>query len=855
MIKQIAEAATYLLRRWKMSATIVFVLALGISCTAAIFAAADALLMKKLPIRDPDRLLFLQWSTVGALPDSLAQGEFEYPAYRSAHDMHRPRSSTSFSYRTFESFAKRTDVFESAFGFAPIGKAWYGDGTLSVLVDGRGELLRGDLVTGAYFSSLGVDPVVGRVLAQEDAERTAAVAVISHRYWSRRFASRPDILSESLTIGGVSYAIVGVARRGFEGLVDGMPTDFWVPLSDRPGLTYWGQSISQLKDPQWWGVTIAGRLKAGVTRPQALATLQPQLVHGIAEYVQSPPPADQLPTLGLIPAAGGLAIARTQLILPLRLLAVFGLAMVFICCVNGGTLLLERGIMRRGEIATRVALGASRVRIWGQLSAEGMLIVLAAAVLGLVGAVWATRLLSLQLAGVVRPLGLTLPEARIDARVVGFTVVVAAVTVIGSTLLSLWISTRAGATGVLRTNASQVFRVGRHWFTRACVLVQLSVSVALLVIALVFVRSAHGLLDQDLGFSSARLLVFSVTPRKAATPERNIVDEYLRLQSALERVPGLSGVTSSVLPPVSERGAMLPVTALLPGAEPQRVMARVNLVGPRFFETLGIPVVMGRGVDARDVRSSGGAAVPNREFVKQVFGETSPLGQTIRIPGVGNYTVIGVAENAVYESVYEAKVAGGPKALLYLPYAQLAPNGFETLYFMTQVTGAAARVLPALSNAIQQFDPTMAVGELSWQHELIERSVWREATTSHAASLAGLLFLLVAGISVAATLWYMTAERGYEFAVRAALGASRPQLFWVVLSQGLWGAAIATAVGLPAALAVARWLSSRMIGLQPPDALAFIVPVVVIATAVILAGAGPAYKACRADPRAALVGQ
>lgn len=853
--RNIGQAAIHVARHWRATATIVGVLSVGIAAATSIFAMADALFIRPLPLEHSEGLVLLDWRATGALPASIAQGEFQYPAYHGMHEMHHPRSSTSFSYPTFLQVAEHSDVLSSAFAFAPLGKAWYGDGRLNIQLHGRGELARGEMVTDQYFSALEVVPALGRMLMPEDQRKNVPVAVLSYSYWTRRFSRDPAVLNEHLVIGNLPYSIVGVASEHFNGLVEGMPADFWIPVSDRVGLTYWGHPIADLQSAMWWGTTIGARLKPGVSLEQARSELEAAFVHSITVNVASPPSPEELPQLGLSSLTRPVPVASRQLVFPMQMLMAFGALVLLICCLNASVLMLERGVLRRSEIAVRVALGASRPHVLAQLCAESAFVVMSAVCGGLLAAGWITQLLSRQFQDILSPLGLTMPEVQLDLRVVAFSAGLTALAVILSALVPAWLSTGHGAAESLRVTTPHVFRGTRHRLTDICVLIQLSMSAALLVIAVVFVRSAHSLLAQRLGFNPDRLLVFTVVPPKTDATPSDVASLYWRLQQSLDRTAGAVSVTASVLPPVAGQGAMLPVIALGDTPEPKRLTGRANLVGPRFFETLGIPMLAGRAIDSRDVKGSLSAVVVNRQFVSDVYGSRNPLGETLRIPGAGLFTIVGVSENAVYESVYETKMADGPKGVLYLSYSQLAPGGFDKLFFQMRLPTTSPRSLSAVTAAIESFDPTLAVGDMTWEDDLIRRSVWREATASKAASLAGLLFLAIVAVSVTTTLSYKVAERRYEFAVKAALGASRPQLFWAVLSRGLWVAAGAAVLGLPMAYVLLQWLRSQFENIEVPTAVAFAMPVAVIAAACLLAAAGPAYKACTADPRAALMGE
>lgn len=594
----------------------VLTLALGIGANTAIFSLIDAVMLNLLPVRNPQRLVLLDWTGDMAM--------IEGP---------RSPNAAPFSYRTFEDIRAHNQVFSSLFGFVPLGKP-------SIVIEGEASLAQGELVTGDYFSGLGVGPVLGRVITDADEKPgDPRVAVISYGYWSRRFGRNPKAVGKGATINGVPFTIVGVAPPKFFGVQPGRSVDVWAPLAEDSGLLPYGLSsgpggFDPFTSSDWWWLMMMGRLKPGVSTQQGTAQADLLFRQSISNFLKTHP-ATVPPHIRLDPASRGLANLRQEFSKPLSILMILVSVVLLIACANIAALLVARSNTRRREIAIRLALGASRGRLVRQLVGESVLLAGFGGALGLLFAHWGSHALLVLMSGGREPLTLLV---GLDAKVLAFTAVVSMVTGILFGLAPAWRSTRVELTPALKATASGTSVVRqrtRLGLGNSLVIAQVALSLLLLIGAGLFVRTLESLENENLGFDPHHLLLFGVDPSLAGYKGEQRIDFYGRLLHRLQALPGVKSATMSQNTLIS--GSRDSWDVSIEGLKPRPGQNRDvdwNFVGPSFFKTMEIQLLVGRGIGWQDTASSPQVVVVNRAFARHFLDDRNPVGYTITFKNI-----------------------------------------------------------------------------------------------------------------------------------------------------------------------------------------------------------------------------
>ena len=635
-------------------------LGLGIGANTAIFGLIRSVLVKSLPVQDPDQLVLLHWFAE-EWPHGLNQsgsGGPDNPAYKAA--------SRSLAYPFFRQIADSTSVFDSVFAFAPLGSERRGNTTLAA--DGTAERVDGEMISGDFFRGLGVRPAIGRTITVDDERADAHVAVISYAYWTRRFGSDPSILGKPITINNLPFTIVGVAPAQFFGVQPGRSPEVFICMIAAPQLAAWGyspagtQSLLAVRD-YWWAHVIA-RLKPGVSEAQARATVDALFQH----YVPDALPLvsrDHPPHIGFEPAAGGLDMLRSTSKEPLYLMMGMVALILLIACANVAVLLLSRAMARRRELALRLSLGADRARLIRQLLTESLLMAAAGGVLGVLCAGWTSRALLFLVPAERRPLLGT----EIDVPILIFAAAVSAGTALLFGLAPAFLATRVEVLPALKQTASGTVTsdhpAHKIWST-SFVVVQVALSLVLLVGAMLFVRTLTNLQRQSLGLDDDRLLVFGVDPSQNGYSGDRLIALYGDLIHRLEAIPRVESASAARLRLFS--GWVSSGSISVPGITPKSSMnAQSNTVGPHFARTTGIRVLSGRDIDWSDIDSKRRVVVVNEEMARYFFGDLNVVGKRFNFGETPDpaeeYEIIGVVSNAKY-----SQVRGNFPRTAYLPY-------------------------------------------------------------------------------------------------------------------------------------------------------------------------------------------
>jgi predicted permease len=837
-LRQLAHAPAF-------TAVAVLSLALGIGANTAVFSLVNDVLLRSLPVKDPDRHILLR-HTDGPSGRMSRAGENN----GSIDPVTGRASSTSFPLLAFERFRAHHPGMTDVFAFAPFNQ-------IHLLVDGvpDSEVL-GQLVSGGYHAGLGVSTAIGRPLTEDD-DRLAATpaAVISWRYWQRRFGGDPSVVGKTVQVNRVPTVIVGVTPEGFAGAMQiGESADISVPLAlharfqpDR------GASRAQ---PWYWWVRVMGRLAPAATPAQVRAGLEPILQATAVEGWRlgpAVPAADarampEPPTLAADPGGRGENESRTRYRQSLAILMGLVGLVLLAACANVATLMVARAAARRPEVALRLALGASRGRIVRQLLAESLLLSGLAAVIGTTLAFWGRGLIVALRQWSLSPVVL---DQTIDARVLAFTIAVSAGTAV---LFGLGPAVRASRVDLapeFQGGARSVGRRSRSLGGRSLVVVQVALSLVLLVGTGLFIRTLRNLQEVDPGFDTRALALFRIRAHTSGYQPEQFAALHARIQERLAALPGVRAATYANVPLLagvrSSRGMAVIGGSALTDARP---VFHTNGVAPNFLEALAIPLLLGRPFTARDAAGAPAVAIVNQRFAREVFGRESPIGRQLKyrgapMPGAPeSVEIVGVARDAKYTSLRQEA-----PATVYLPAAQQRDG--EANYYV-RAAGNPAALFGAIRAAVREVDPTLAVSDLRTQDEQTARMSGQEILFARLSGFFGVVALALAGVGLYGLTSYMVVRRTGEFGVRMALGARPRQVLSLVLRESLTLVAAGVVLGLAAAYAASGLIASLLFGLSPVDAVTYgTVPAILVAVTVI-ASLIPARRATRVNPVVAL---
>jgi predicted permease len=799
--------------------TAILTLALGMGANTAVFSVMNAVMLRSLPVTDADRVVYFRTSNP--------------PRGTGTID-----STETFSYPVYEALHKETGAMSAVLAYVPLS-----GNKVGVRYGAEPEEAEGDMVSGAFFSGLGVKLQRGRGFTGQDEKDHAPIVVISNDYWTRRFARNPDLLGSTLYVNGIGFTIVGIAREGFEGLETGKSTDFWIPLQNRPELNAWGNPLQDGKtynsNPTWWCLRLIGRLSPGVTKTQAAAQMQPVFQQAAYVGLGSPMQGEKAPTLSLVDAKGfpGYSEMYGR---PLRLLMGMVGLVLLIALTNVVMLLLARNATRQREFSMKLALGAGRGDLLRQLLTESLLLATVGGIAAWFFAVFATRALGAwaQIESSLAP----------DATVLRFTVCVLAVAVVLFGLAPLRIALSAGPTLALKTSsAASNANAGNSRMSRLIVALQMTLCVVLLVGAGLLIRTLRNLENTPLGFDVDGLVVFGVNPEiKSLNQGREF---YRELIGKLRDLPGVESVTvmeERIGSWWSDNSDMMVDGRLPDVANGGSRTVRSNVVGPGFFTTLGVPVLAGRDFADSDTASSAHVGIINEEFARRFLPNQNPLGHVIGTDnGVYQMTVIGVVKNHKYRSIDEE-----PIPMAWYEYAQIPIIGRMDVEM--RVHGEPLAILPAARKAMQQLDPDLPLIRPMTQRAQYDLTISNQVLFARLAGFFGLLAVLLVATGLYGTLAYRVSHRTAEIGIRMAMGARRVQVLWMVLRDSLLLTAVGVALGIPCAILVGRALASSLYGVKPLDGASYLLAVLGVAGVALVASAVPAGRAASVEPLTAL---
>ncbi|MGC1416114.1 MAG: ABC transporter permease [Candidatus Acidiferrum sp.] len=815
------------------TAIAVATLALGIGANTAIFSLLNAVMLQSIPVRNPQELVVLRWSA-RAHPQNAGSSSFGDCQWTKWTD--KVSGSCSFSYPMFTAIREHSDVFSAIGAFA-------GPAQLDLTGNGMASIARGEVVSGDYFQTLGVPAAAGRTIEPLD-ERPGAegVAVLSYSYWQGAFGGAKSAIGKAIKLNGVPFTIVGVADPRFTRLTPGHSQDMWLPLSQvGPLRLHWGGGPE--KERTWW-LTVVGRLKPGVSVGQAESGVSLLFRNEVIQERQLK--AEDNPQVILTAAQKGLSGIRGQLDQPLYILMAAVVILLLISCANVAGLMLSRAAARQKEIAVRLALGAGRGRVIRQLLTESVLLSFAGAVLGVLLAYWGANALAV-FATANRYSNFQL-NADPDARVLGFTVAVAALTGILFGLAPALRGTRVNIAPTLKENAGNMS--GASFGSRrsfglgsGLVVAQVALSMIVLAGAGLVVRSLAKLKAIDPGFDTHNVLQFGVNPTLTGYYKSEQVEPlYRELQSRLAGLPGVLSVSYSS-DTLLDGGLWTEDVKVEGRTDKSTVETQMLAVGPEFFSTMKIPVMTGRTLTRQDLESKRDLAVVNRAFVKNFLGGREALGLHFggTDPGNAQYEIVGVVGDTKYAGLRD----------------EIAPTAYIPLkdgdaHFALRTALNPEALLPGVRKVVSDMDNNLPLFDVKTQTERIERLLFNERLLARLASLFGLLALVLACLGLYGLLAYEVARRTREIGIRAALGAQSRDVLRLVGGQGLVLIALGFILGVVAAVGVTSSVSSLLYGVKPTDPATFLAVGALLLLVGLTACYIPARRATQVDPMVAL---
>jgi predicted permease len=825
----------YAWRQLKKSPGFAFVailtLALGIGANTAIFSVMNAVMLRYLPVPNPQQLVYLAGANRPSNTSQTGDDDFSFTEY------------------TFEQLRKDHNAFSDLMAFVPLGLP-----TIPVRYGDEPEEARADMVSGNFFSGLGVTMERGRAFTRDDEARHTQVAVLSYGYWTRRFGRSPSVLGGTLYLKGVPFTVIGIARQGFVGVepVDKKMMDIWVPLQNRPDITAWGQAdqhdgFSLYGTHAWWCLMMIGRLKPGVSKEQAQAQLNPLFLDTAYWGGARQEPKQPKPRLYFLSARGNGGL-RQDYQQPLELLmAMVGLVLL-IACGNVAMLLVARNASREREFSLRMALGAGRTRLFRQLLTESMLLVTAGGVLGWLFAGWSTKSLAAW-----SEFDVNLAPDRL---VLLFTLGVSALAALVFGLAPLRNAVRVPPVLALKT-AAATSNQGRRKIRggQLVVAAQMALCLVLLVGGGLLLRTLSNLENTNLGLRVSGLVAFGITPPQTLHTDAEAIHFFGALTDRFRALPGVEAVTlmQNRIGSGWSNNTYAYVDGTLPLGETDQGIMRWNAVGADYFHVLGIPLVLGRDITERDTALAPKVVVVNQTFAKLLLDGRNPIGHHVSFDGASpdgktppvQYTIVGVAANSKYRAVDELT-----RPMAYYPYTQVP--GIGTMHFELRTEGNPEGLLPGVEGAVRQFGPDLPLLEPISQQKQFSSSFAQQRLFSRLATFFGLLAALLVAIGLYGTLAYRVSRRTAEIGVRMALGAQRREVLWMILGECLAVTAAGVLIGLPLAIAAARVLRSTLFGLGPGDPLTFAAALLGMMTVTLAAGLIPARRAASVDPMRAL---
>ena len=833
VVQDVRYAARMMRRSPGFTLVAVLSLALGIGANTAIFSVVDALMLRSLPVREPNRLV---------LAGTTQSDYIQYSAFEKLRDAAPTLADLSA--------IVRTDRYNVGISAAPGGPP---------VIDGGPVRLA--LVSSSYFSTLGTGAAVGRPLAPDDDRASAApVAVISDDYWQRRFARARDVVGRTITLSGIPHEIVGVAPPGFSGEWIGRPADLWVPIVHQPRIMV-EIPVGGLQNAP---VVTIGRLANGATAGQAQSAWQIAYEQVLREWAGANPTPRQLQQIGrerivVSPGRRGFSPQRESFAQSLGILmGAVGVALL-VACANIANLLLARAEGRRREMAVRLAVGAGRGRVIRQLLTESVLLAIVGGALGVLVAQSATSALTSFLrSGPATNAGATISMdlvVRPNGTILAFTAALCVVTGVLFGLAPAFRGSRVALSSSLVGRGPEAGITGRGHFTlgRLLVVAQVALSLVVVIGAGLLARTLRNLTMQDLGFDRDRVLLVWTLPGQTDGRGPGAADFWRRALDRVATLPGVVAVSASNQGVLN--GSDLTGVGNGPGlrieGEPQLPNGPIGLrsfVAPGFFNTMGIRLVAGRDFTERDTSTAPRGVIISRSMAQHYFGDRDPIGRRIWFSEdtTAPTTVIGVAGDFLIGTPRESARRPG---FTYFSYRDReASRRLRNMTMAVRTAGNPLAIANEIRRALQAADLNLPVLKIDTVDEQLADVLLQERMVTQVSSVFGALSLVLACLGLYGIISYAVARRTHEIGIRMALGATRGGVLRSVLGQSLTLVSIGIVTGTVIALSLTRLIASRLFGVSPTDRLTIFAAILVTLALAAIAACGPAQRAARVDP-------
>jgi predicted permease len=823
VIRDLRHAARILRRSPAFTAVTVLSLALGIGANTAIFTLIDQLMLRLLPVKNPEQLVMI-WPTGPHLGNSMRSRSLSYPMYQ---DFQQQAQAFSHVFCRFET-------------------------PLAVSFGSQTERVTGELVSGNYFQALGVGPAVGRVFSPEEDDRVYKghpVVVLSHPYWVSRFGADPSVVGKKILVNNYPMEIVGVSAAGFAGIDPAHSPQIRVPIQMRPLMT---PAFDDLGNRRSKWIHVFARLRPGYTVQTARASLEPLFsqilraelaepaLRSVSQYDRDRFLARKV--LVEAAASGYSEMRRSYSTALVVLMSMVGLVLL-IACFNVANLLIARAAARRKEVAVRLAVGASRGQLVRQLLIESLSLSLAG---GAVGLFLSTAMIRGILSFLPADGRLLALRAEPDWRILAFTSALALVTGLLFGLAPAWqavrvdlVSALKDAAGALAGGSSSVR------LRRSLVTAQVAFSFLLLVGAGLFVKSLANLKQTNPGFRDIdNLITFQVDPALSGYSQPRLKAFY---RQALENIRSLPGVKSAGYALIPLLGGTEWTSGMYvqgyPAKDGEDMVVYMNALSPGYWRTMGVPLLEGRDFDDRD-DGQVKVAIVNRKFARHFYGDKSPIGRRLGHAGALN-EIVGMAEDSLYEGPRE-----GVHRQVFLPYPQMRFMGGVSFYVRTSAGSDA--MFAALRRKVQELDSTMPLYEMKTLENQLDQTLSTERLVATLSAAFGALATLLAAVGLYGVIALVVVRRTREIGLRMALGARQGVVVWMVMREALGLLGIGLAVGIPCAYFLSRYVSSQLFGVKPTDAGTVVAASAILAAVAAGAGLLPARRASTIDPIEAL---
>ena len=809
----------------------ILTLSLGIGANTAIFSLLDAVLLKSLPIKEPDKLvLFGRAAESGGLTRAFPDGSWSL-----------------FSYPFLQDERQRKDIFSDVAGLLSI--TWTVHGKVnSGSSESEPERLEIQLVSGSYFSVLGINPSLGRLINDDDDKTVglSPVAVVSHALWQQRFGSDPNLIGKTISIDKTQYSIIGVGPKGFSGTTVGVAPDLWIPLAMEPQLppAHWNER----NEKTFQSLYLLGRLKDGIDKEQASAAVNLDFKRFLQDLAGNQPSAKtqqniQRASVELTPAGKGISGVRRNFALPLKILMIVVGLVLLISCANIANLLLARAAVRQKELALRLALGARRLSLIRQLITESLLLAGLGGIAGFALAWWGSNLLVVMASDGPRPLPL---DVSPNLRLLTFTLLASVASAIVFGGMPAVHATRVDLNATLKDGKGAVQANSQSRIGKSLVVAQVALSLMLMVGAGLFVRTLINLQQIPTGFKEDNVILFQIDTATTGFKDAQMQNLLVEVQDRLRQIPGVEAAAFSRFT-FNQGGSFTPVfTFDQTPPEGEAIVVRQNLVGDDYFNAMGIPVVSGRVFEKRDISNSQKVAVINETMAQQFYPNTSPIGRHFGKDSKARdeFEIIGVVKDVKYQSLTEPS-----KAMVYYPVTQ-RPQPLSTLAL--RLSGNPERIIPEVRRTLRDVNSNLPVDEVTNLSEYVSRSLVQQKLVARLAAFFGLVALLLACVGLYGVLSYSVARRRNEIGIRMALGATTLDVLKLVIRKGMTLTLIGLAIGLAGAFALTRLVSTILFGVTSTDVATFVGVSLTLIVVALIACYIPARRATRVDPLTAL---